>query len=310
MSTGIIIAGVAGLVALVVLGIGIRGIRGERQKEIEERLGRYTSEYGSLIADFEEASQPDPVQQQSVITRRLDSALANRGFAQQWRTQLARADLKLTVGEYAALNPITGGVIGIGGFFFPRFYVSRKQSQRLHHFEEQLPDTLSLWVNALRSGYSVMQSMEAIAKEAPQPTAVEFRRVVQEVQLGIPMEDSLDHLLTRMPSDDLDLVNTAVNIQREVGGNLAEILDSIAHTIRDRIKLKGEIRVLTSQGRITGWVISMLPIMLSIFLYMVSPSYMGLLFKNRMCGWPMIGCGLGLIATGAAIIQKIVNIEY
>jgi tight adherence protein B len=326
MGTGIIIAGVAGLVALVVLGIGIRGIRGERQKNIEERLGRYTSEYGSLIADFEEASQPDPVQQQSAITRRLDSALADRGFARQWRSQLARADLKLTVGEYAALhaismagfflvgsalfNPITGGVIGIGGFFVPRFYVSRKQSQRLHQFEDQLPDTLSLWVNALRSGYSVMQSMEAIAKEAPQPTAVEFRRVVQEVQLGIPMEDALEHLLARMPSEDLDLVNTAVNIQREVGGNLAEILDSIAHTIRDRIKLKGEIRVLTSQGRITGWVISLLPIILSIFLYVVSPSYMGLLFKNRMCGWPMIGCGLGLIATGSALIQKIVNIDY
>jgi tight adherence protein B len=323
---GIIIAGVAGLMALVILGIGIRGIRGERQKEIEDRLGRYTSEYGSLIADFEEANQPDPVQQQSALTRQLDVALADRGFAQKWRSQLARADLKLTVGEYAALhvismtgtfligtamfNPITGGVLGISGFFFPRFYVSRKQSQRLHQFESQLPDTLSLWVNALRSGYSVLQSMEAIAKEAPEPTSTEFKRVVQEVQLGIPMEDTLDHLLMRMPSEDLDLVNTAVNIQREVGGNLAEILDAIAHTIRDRIKLKGEIRVLTSQGRITGWVISLLPIILTLFLYVVSPSYMGLLIENRMCGWPMVGCGLGLIATGAAIIQKIVNIEY
>ncbi len=113
-------------------------------------------------------------------------------------------------------------------------------------------------------------------KKRLEPTAIEFRRVVQEVQLGIPMEDALEHLLGRMPSEDLDLVNTAVNIQREVGGNLAEILDSIAHTIRDRIKLKGEIRVLTSQGRITGWVISMLPIILTIFLYIVSPCYMGL----------------------------------
>jgi tight adherence protein B len=169
---------------------------------------------------------------------------------------------------------------------------------------------LSLWVNALRSGYSVLQSMEAIAKESPEPTAAEFKRVVMEVQLGIPMQDSLDHLLGRMPSDDLDLVNTAVNIQREVGGNLAEILESIAHTIRDRIKLKGEIRVLTSQGRITGWIISMLPVVLTIFLYIVSPSYMSNLVENRMCGWPMLGCGLGLIGTGAAVIQKIVAIDY
>jgi tight adherence protein B len=152
--------------------------------------------------------------------------------------------------------------------------------------------------------------MEAIAKESPQPTAVEFRRVVQEVQLGVPMQDALGHLMGRVPSDDLDLVNTAVNIQREVGGNLAEILESISHTIRDRIKLKGEIGVLTAQGRITGWLLSLLPIVLTIFLYLVSPSYMKNLIENRMCGWPMLGCGLGLIGTGAAIIQKIVNIQY
>jgi len=324
----IVIAGVAGVLAVIILVVGISSIRSERQKEIEERLGRYAaSEYTSLIADFESSQQSDPVQEQSVIARRLDAALADRGFAKKWRTQLARADLKLTVAEYFSLHiisavgafligtaifatPIGGGVAGIAGFFFPRFYVARKQSQRLHAFEAQLPDTLSLWVNALRSGYSVLQSMEAIAKESPEPTAAEFKRVVMEVQLGIPMQDALDHLLSRMPSDDLDLVNTAVNIQREVGGNLAEILESIAHTIRDRIKLKGEIRVLTSQGRITGWIISLLPVVLTIFLYIVSPSYMANLVENRMCGWPMLGCGLGLIGTGAAIIQKIVSIDY
>jgi tight adherence protein B len=324
----IVIAGVAGVLAVIILVVGISSMRSERQKEIEERLGRYTaSEYTSLIADFEASQQPDPAQEQSIIARRLDAALADRGFAKKWRTQLARADLKLTVGEYFSLHiisavgaflvgtalfatPIGGGVAGIAGFFIPRFYVARKQSQRLHAFEGQLPDTLSLWVNALRSGYSVLQSMEAIAKESPEPTAAEFRRVVMEVQLGIPMQDGLDHLLGRMPSDDLDLVNTAVNIQREVGGNLAEILESIAHTIRDRIKLKGEIRVLTSQGRITGWVISLLPVILTIFLYIVSPGYMANLVENRMCGWPMLGCGMGLIGTGAAIIQKIVAIDY
>jgi len=207
-------------------------------------------------------------------------------------------------------SPIGGGVVGVAGFFFPRFYVARKQAKRLKLFETQLPDTLALWVNALRAGYAVLQAMEAISRESPEPTSTEFRRVVMEVQLGIPMEDALDHLLARMPSDDLDLVNTAVNIQREVGGNLAEVLDSISHTIRDRIKLKGEISVLTAQGRITGWLISLLPIILTIFLYLVSPSYMSNLVENRMCGWPMLGCGLGMIATGAAIIQKIVDIKY
>ncbi|MBN2303301.1 MAG: type II secretion system F family protein [Anaerolineae bacterium] len=322
----LIIAGGAGLLAVIILVVGISSIRSERRADIEERLGRYASEYGSLLEDLD-VDDTAVVEDTSALERRLDAALANRGFAQKWRVQLARADLKLTVSEYLALHviaaigaflvgtvifstPIGGGVAGFAGLFFPRFYVARKQSQRLQSFEGQLPDTLSLWVNALRSGYSVLQSMEAIAKEAPEPTTTEFRRVVQEVQLGIPMQDALDHLFSRVPSDDLDLVNTAVNIQREVGGNLAEILDSIGHTIRDRIRLKGEIRVLTSQGRITGWLISLLPIVLTIFLYMISPGYMGNLVENRMCGWPMLGCGLGLIGTGSALIQKIVSIDY
>lgn len=323
----ILIAGVAGLFAVIILVVGITSMRSERQ-EVEERLDRYaSSEYSSLLADFEGVEEPDPYEEQNLIARQLDRMVADRGFAKTWRRQLARADLKLTVGEFLILHglsavvafmfgtlifggPILGGVAAVTGLFFPRFYVAYKQGQRLREFERQLPDTLSLWVNALRSGYAVLQAMEAIAKEAPEPTSTEFQRVVQEVQLGISMEDALEHLLERMPSDDLDLVNTAVNIQREVGGNLAEILDSIAYTIRDRIRLKGEIRVLTAQGRATGWLISLLPIALTIFLYTVSPGYMGQLVENRMCGWPLLGCGLGMIGTGAAIIQKIVKIDY
>lgn len=324
----LMIAAGAGVLAVVILIVGVVSLRSERGEQIEERLGRYTSsEYNNLIANLEDMEEQQAADEASIIQQRLDAALADRAFAQKWRVQLARADLKLTVSEYLSLHaisavgaaaittvlfssPIVGAIAGIAGLFFPRFYVARQQAKRLKAFEGQLPDTLSLWVNALRSGYSVLQSMEAIAKEAPEPTSTEFRRVVQEVQLGITMQDALEHLLLRMPSDDLDLVNTAVNIQREVGGNLAEILESIGHTIRDRIKLKGEIMVLTSQGRITGWIISLLPIALTIFLYVISPSYMGGMIEHRMCGWPMIGCGLGLIGTGAAAIQKIVAIDY
>lgn len=328
MGTEMMIAGGAGVVAVFILIAGIVSMRSERQQEIEERLERYTTEYGSTQLSGDTQDPDEAAAEVSLLTARLDSALSEREFAKKWRVQLARADLKLTVAEYFALhiisglgvfllswfvifgNPIAGAAAGVAGLFLPRFYVARKQGQRLRAFEGQLPDTIALWVNALRSGYSVMQAMEAISHEAPEPTSTEFRRVVQEVQLGVPMESSLDHLVNRMPSEDMDLVNTAVNIQREVGGNLAEILEAIAHTIRERIKLKGEIRVLTSQGRITGWLISLLPIILTLFLMVVSPGYMGGLVENRMCGWPMLGVGLGLIGTGAAIIQKIVSIDY
>lgn len=328
MGTEVMFAGASGVVAVIVLIAGIVRLRSERQEQLEERLDRYASSFDASLAKYAEPTSEEAAAEVSVLTARLDNALAEREFARKWRLQLARADLKLTVAEYFALhiiagigaflagwfiifgNPIGGAVLGVIGLFFPRFYVARKQGQRLRSFESQLPDTISLWVNALRSGYSVLQAMEAISKEAPEPTSTEFRRVVQEVQLGIPMADALAHLLNRMPSEDMDLVNTAVNIQREVGGNLAEILDAIAHTIRERIKLKGEIRVLTSQGRATGWLISLLPIILTLFLMLVSPGYMGGLVRNRMCGWPMLGLGLGMIGTGAAIIQKIVKIDY
>jgi tight adherence protein B len=314
------------VLALVVLVIGIRNVRSERDL-VEERLGRYDdTSYQSFLGDAEEeVAQPD---KPTAIESAINSAIEDRPFAKKWRQQLARADIKLTVAEFAALHIISmigffvlgyfvlfgqqlvmGIVSGFVGFFAPRIYVARQTSKRLNDFESQLPDTLALWVNALRSGYSVLQSMEAISRDAPEPTSTEFKRVVQEVSLGIDPPDSMQHMLDRMESEDLDLVVTAVNIQREVGGNLAEILEIISHVIRERIKLKGEIRVLTAQGRITGYVISGMPILLALFLYGINPTYMANLFENRACGWPLLGIGLALIGMGTAAVQKIVQIE-
>lgn len=314
----------AAVIAIIVIIVGIISVRSERDL-IEERLGRFETTSQSF---FEVAEDEDKPKEDTRALDALDKAIAQRPFAQKWRTQLARADLKLTVAEFAALHVVSvlgffalaffilfrgelvvSLVAAFVGFFAPRIYVARATSKRLIKFEQQLPDTLGLWVNALRSGYSVLQAMEAISKDAPEPTSTEFKRVVQEVQLGIDLEDALDHLLARVESEDLDLVVTAVNIQREVGGNLAEILEVISHTIRERIKLKGEIRVMTSQGRITGYLISGLPIILALFLLTIQPDFMNPMFENRLCGWPMLGAGLALIGIGTAIIQKIVNIE-
>jgi tight adherence protein B len=323
----LLVLGGAGLFAVLIVVVGIISARSEKNL-VEERLGRITSDDYQSFVSIEETEDDKADRRESKAMVALDNILAERTFGKKWRQQLSRADLKLTVAEFAALHVI--GMIGAFsaayfllfggdlifsivaafiGFFAPRIWVTRKISGRLRAFEAQLPDTLSLWVNALRSGYSVMQSMEAIARDAPEPTQTEFRRVVQEVQLGIDMGDAFEHLLARVESEDLDLVVTAVNIQREVGGNLAEILDVISATIRERIKLKGEIRVLTAQGRITGYLISFLPIGLALFLNVISPGYMGDMFSNRSCGWPMLGLGLALIGIGTAVIQKIVDID-
>jgi tight adherence protein B len=160
--------------------------------------------------------------------------------------------------------------------------------------------------------------METIATELPAPISKEFERVVQEVRLGLSVEQSLDNMLRRVPSEDLDLVITAVNIQREVGGNLAEVLDTISFTIRERVRIKGEIKTLTAQGRISGWIISLLPIALGLLLYAINPEYVSQLWiKDKPwiwpgvipCGWLVLGFSLGMISLGAFAIMKIVDIE-
>ncbi len=314
-------------VVAIILVIAVVSIRSQNETVVEERLGRYTELTFIPDAEEEKKNAKKDRKQESALTKQLDKQLERGKWGQKWRTELARADLKLTVSEYMAVHVLSAfGLAVVGyfifsqqivmailagglGIFVPRFYVSFRKSKRLNMFEQQLPDILGLWVNSLRSGYSTMQSMEAISREAANPSAQEFRRVVQEVQLGIPQEAALGHLFERMPSEDLDLIITAVNIQREVGGNLAEILDIISHTIRERIKLKGEIGVLTAQGRITGYLISGLPIVLALFLNAINPSYVGKMFSDRLCGWPMLVIGLGLIGLGTAIIQRIVDIE-
>lgn len=333
----IVIIGIGVLLVLVIMIGGFLLTRREEQlSELRfENLEREIVEANTFVNKQQEEeedavgrSQGSVLKESRKIFEPLNQALGERKFGKTWRLKLARANLKLTVIEFALLHVATtvGFFVGaylimfqgdilmstvsaIIGFFAPRIYVGRLISQRLIDFETQLPDTLGLWTNALRSGYSVLQAMEAIARDAAEPTKTEFQRVVKEVQIGIDTGDALDHLLERVESPDLDLVITAVNIQREVGGNLAEILEVISGTIRERIKLKGEIRVLTSQGRITGYLISFLPIVLALFLNGISPGYMGLLFEDRSCGWPMLGAGLALIGIGTAIIQKIVDIQ-
>jgi tight adherence protein B len=171
-----------------------------------------------------------------------------------------------------------------------------------------LGDTLILLANSLRSGYSLLQSMETVSHELAVPMSVEFARVVREIGLGLTIEEALAHMLQRVTSEDLDLVITAINIQHEVGGNLSEILDTISHTIRERVRIKGQIRSMTAQARFSGYVITVLPVLLGIVMFMINPAYIGKMF-NEPCGVMMLITGGVMILAGYMVIRQITNIE-
>jgi len=307
-----------GVLVLLLLIVGVVVSITSERSLVEERLGRFLED---------ERPQPEGEAGSSIITEWLNRRVARSSIGDRTARELARADLKFKVAEYYALvfmaTVVTGflawllqpniisAIIGaVIGFFIPRFYVKRQQTVRLNKFNDQLSDMLNLMVNGLRAGYSTMQAMEAVSRELPTPISDEFHRVVQEMQIGIPMEKALDNLLRRIPSDDLDFVITAINVQREVGGNLSEILDTISFTIRERVRIKGEIRVMTAQVRTSATVLSLIPVFLTIALWFVSPEYIGSFFdRGPLCGWLAIVTVVGMIVSCYFVMMRISDID-
>ena len=164
-------------------------------------------------------------------------------------------------------------VAGVASFYLPGLYVKLRQRARLSAFNARLGDTITMLANSLRSGYSLPQGMDMVAREQPSPVAEEFARVVREIGLGLSTEEALANLVRRVPSEDLDLMVTAINVQHEVGGNLAQILDAIGLTIRERVRIKGEINALTATVRFSGYVVSLMPVALTAILFIIRPEY-------------------------------------
>jgi tight adherence protein B len=307
-----------GIFAVVLLVVGVVITSREQNSLVDKRL-KYLDEDKALRKG----------QKSAPLTDWLNKTTEKSSWGEGLAKELARADLKFKVGEYLALFAISSAALAIVfyiighqsvifaligaviGLFVPRIWVRMQQGKRLTHFNDQLSDMLNLMVNSLRAGYSTMQAMEAVSKELPSPINDEFRRVVQEMQLGVSMEMALDNLLRRIPSADLDLVITAINVQREVGGNLAEILDTISHTIRERVRIKGEIRVLTSQQVYSGRFLSIMPIILMGALYVMNRDYMMLFFAEdtKIIGYIALGVAAILVFSGYMVMNKIANIE-
>jgi tight adherence protein B len=322
----LLIAGLAAL-AVVVIAIGISMSAGGGA--VASRLERYASAQVAESGDGE---------RESVVVAGLSRALERQDLATRLSTDLARADLKMRPAEFllawaatpfvlVALAYVAGfifpgfqnivALIGVFllGLYLPRFYLKYRQGRRLKQFGVQLPDTITLLANSLRAGSSFLQGIELVTREARPPISEEFERVVRDMQLGLALQPALNNLVRRVDSEDLELMVTAIQIQAQVGGNLATVLDSIAFTIRERVRIQGEIQTLTAMQRYSGYVITLLPVGLAFILFLISPGYMAVMVEKppEMFGLPLglIFFAVGLISMGMGyvFIRKIVDIK-
>lgn len=329
--------GVAAVAALAILTIAV-GIASSGNSGVSDRLERYAS--GKV--DTKKASTGQgPISDliaQSAAMANLNKVVENRDFGANLSRELARADLKLKPSEYLFIwvgsiigvpvamfifsfalpalgSPISLLIGALIGFMLPRFWLGRRKNGRLGAFNKQLPDTITLIANALRAGSSFLQAIELVVRESRPPVSTEFGRVIREVNLGLPFDAAMENMVRRVRSDDLELMATAITIQHQVGGNLAEILDSIAYTIRERVRIKGEIRTLTAQQRLSGYVVAGLPIGLAGFLFVAAPGFMDPMFANppAVLGLPagvvILLIGGFMMFLGFLFIRKIVDIE-
>jgi tight adherence protein B len=329
---------VAAVAALAILLIAV-GVASSGSSGISDRLERYAS--GRPEAGKPASTGQGPISDliaQSQALANLNKVVEGRDFGANLARELARADLRLKPSEYLFIW--LGSIIGVPvamfifgfflpalgsavalligaliGFMLPRFWLNRRKGGRLGAFNKQLPDTITLIANALRAGSSFLQAIELVVRESRPPISTEFSRVIREVNLGLPFEQALDNMVRRVRSDDLELMATAISIQHQVGGNLAEILDSIAYTIRERVRIKGEIRTLTAQQRLSGYVVGFLPIGLAGFLFVAAPGFMDPMFANppAIAGLPagviILFFGGFMMFIGFMLIRKIVDIE-
>ncbi len=288
---------------------------------VEARLRQYSGLTRNLSAVPDTAS--------SITLRRPALSGVNRimqgfGLGPVLAREIARADLPFTVAEFAMIilgaaffgfligfargGPLIGLVLAALLGYLPILYLGIKKRRRQNAFTEQLPDVLTLLVGALRAGYGISQSLHVVVEQLPPPASTEFARVVRAIGLGLSAQQALSDMADRIGTDDADLVVTAINVQYEMGGNLAQTLEIIGETIRDRIRIKREIRVLTAQQRLSGYVLAVLPVVLAILLFITRPEYMSRLFEP---GWVRVLpiMAVVMMVAGFLVIRRILDIE-
>jgi tight adherence protein B len=309
--------------AVVLTIVGINSLIITKSERIRTRLYSITQE------SKEEASDPEklnPKREFTVLLNTLGKRFVTISFTKKLQSELAKADLLLRAEEFIGLNILLAfglGLVGLLlfgrglptlifaliGIMIPWFLVSRKKQARVAFLNSEIGDSLTGMSNSLRAGYSFQQAMDLVCKETTGPLSQEYRRTLREINLGITTEQALQNLVHRGDNEDLELLIGAVLIQRQTGGNLAEIFDNIADTIRQRIRMQGEVRTLTAQGRMSGLIIGSLPVILFLLIMVINPSYMEVLL-SRSLGWMLLAGAAVSETIGFIFIRNITNIEF
>ena len=294
------------------------------EKAVQQRVG-----------DIQQARHEDNVRQRDAERilkvdvpgkfHQLDQFLHRYRFSRTLETLSMQAGSNWTAGTLAVYSMSAGAIafvagyflfrllvvqvfLGIVGFFTPYLFLKRRRATRLHSFNNALPDAIDLMARALRAGHSVSSAIEVLSEQAGDAVRAEFEAVFRQQNFGLPLRDALMQMASRIPSNDLRFVVTAILVQKETGGNLTEILDRTTEVIRERVRIEGEVRVRTAQGRLTGWILSLLPVILLFLMSLVNPDYAHVLLHDPI-GQKLLYLGVALITVGTFIIRKIVDIK-
>lgn len=318
--TILVFVGVFGVIALVALALGSGASQQAKQVHatLDSALATDILEEGGQALNFRKTVQLSTIPW-------LNRRLLKVELGPRIQSLLYQADLKWTAGGLLAgcgamfaipaylvqlrfHNVLVSLVVGLGIGCIPFVYVLSKRSKRLEKFQQALPEALDLMVSALRAGHSLVAAMGSVARECADPIGCEFKACFEEQNYGLEMKTALDNLINRVPLQDLRIMATAIMIQKESGGNLAEVLDKTSHVVRERFRLKRQVAVHTAQGRMSGWVLTLLPIVLGVLLYLLNPTMISVLWTNPV-GLKLLWTASGMVIFGGLIIRHIVNMD-
>lgn len=312
------------LVFLTVWALGSALLLGVFRKEKPIEKLKYFDEDFAVREKFEN-KQKHKVSVIKLLSKLVPNFRFSKNRGKKLEVELMKADMPITVEELLVVKLLSSAALSFLGFavskdFFitilvfvlvwniPRFIIAKKKKERIKLFDSQLNEGITIISNSLKAGYSFLQAVAVVVEETTDPFSKEFKKLLKELSLGIAEEEAMRNLLNRVESEDLRLIVNAILIQKDIGGNLSEILDNISETIRERQKIQNELKTLTAQGRLSGLIIMLLPILLGIVIYLFNKEYMLLLFTTPI-GLGMIGFAVINQVIGFLAIRKIINIE-